>query len=153
MLRVNRTKQNLTQRIDFVPQTIPDNSAARIAANYEVQVNHDSSNDVLVVLKAKGKRSSSQQNTKLQQTEIPTDIDNYFTPPPKVLYPRHNLVNLLRVIQQEPSRVGLINQGHTCFMDAALQCLFYTTPFYNFVMTTDHPQRCMFYFIAFLPFL
>ena len=74
------------------------------------------------------------------------DAENYFTPPPEVLYPRQKLRQLLEWKTKDTSAVGLINQGHTCFMDASLQCLFFTPAFCQFILQSDHINNCLYLF-------
>lgn len=35
---------------------------------------------------------------------------------------------------------GLVNLGNACFMNSILQCLFYTPPLANYLLSTDHPH-------------
>jgi ubiquitin C-terminal hydrolase len=40
---------------------------------------------------------------------------------------------------------GLHNMGNTCFLNSTLQCLTYTAPLANYLMTDDHPQKCKYH--------
>ncbi|XP_075890757.1 ubiquitin carboxyl-terminal hydrolase 17-like protein 6 isoform X2 [Nelusetta ayraudi] len=37
---------------------------------------------------------------------------------------------------------GLKNMGNTCFLNSALQCLTYTAPFTNYMLTQEHSRTC-----------
>lgn len=37
---------------------------------------------------------------------------------------------------------GLVNLGNTCFLNATLQCLWYTAPWTNYLRSTRHSQKC-----------
>ena len=143
MTSVNKIKENQLRRLDFVPSTIPDDSQTHIAANYEVCSNSNDPNDTLIILKPKGtSKSAPKQQTQNTTQTIDGDPENYFTPPPKVLFPRSQLTDMLTWRRPEPPGSGLVNQGHTCFMDAALQCLYYTPPFANFITSYEH-RNCL----------
>uniref|UniRef100_UPI00403876B4 ubiquitin carboxyl-terminal hydrolase 17-like protein 6 n=1 Tax=Callospermophilus lateralis TaxID=76772 RepID=UPI00403876B4 len=45
---------------------------------------------------------------------------------------------------QRPSTAGagLQNMGNTCYVNAALQCLTYTAPLANYMLSQEHCQRC-----------
>lgn len=38
---------------------------------------------------------------------------------------------------------GLKNMGNTCFLNSALQCLTYTAPFTNYMLTQEHSRTCV----------
>ena len=140
-----RSTSRLISHIDFVHPSVPDDSRSQIASNYEAR---QSKNSSLIILKPKhnnGNRSSdTSKHNQLPGTPISEqDVENYFVPPPKVLYPRHRLQSLLEWGVLQTSRVGLINQGHTCFMDASLQCLYHTPPFTQFILKSDHSKQCL----------
>lgn len=37
---------------------------------------------------------------------------------------------------------GLVNDGNTCYLNSALQCLAYCPPFYHYVMERSHKRQC-----------
>ena len=39
---------------------------------------------------------------------------------------------------------GLVNRGNTCFVNAALQCLTYTPPLVNYLLSGHHSSECKF---------
>lgn len=39
---------------------------------------------------------------------------------------------------------GLQNMGNTCFLNSALQCLSYTPPLANYMLTREHSKTCKF---------
>lgn len=38
--------------------------------------------------------------------------------------------------------VGLINMGNTCFLNSTLQCLSYTPPLANYLLSHQHKEQC-----------
>jgi len=60
--------------------------------------------------------------------------------PQKVLFPAERLS--LRWSQAQRVGAGLQNMGNTCFLNAALQCLSYTPPLANYMLTREHSKTC-----------
>ncbi|CAL8283702.1 unnamed protein product [Merluccius merluccius] len=60
--------------------------------------------------------------------------------PQKVLFPPERLS--LRWSQVQRIGAGLQNMGNTCFLNAALQCLAYTPPLANYMLTREHSKTC-----------
>ena len=60
--------------------------------------------------------------------------------PKKVLYPPDKIT----LTWQRSQRVGpgLINMGNTCFLNATLQCLTYTPPLANYLLSHQHKTEC-----------
>ncbi|XP_039630945.1 ubiquitin carboxyl-terminal hydrolase 42 [Polypterus senegalus] len=60
--------------------------------------------------------------------------------PKLVLYPPEKVV--LKWKQVHRVGAGLDNIGNTCFLNAALQCLAYTAPLTNYLLSREHSRTC-----------
>ena len=60
--------------------------------------------------------------------------------PQKVLFSPERLN--LKWTQGHRIGAGLQNMGNTCFLNSALQCLTYTPPFANYMLTREHSKTC-----------
>lgn len=60
--------------------------------------------------------------------------------PQKVLFSPERLN--LKWTQVHRIGAGLQNMGNTCFLNSALQCLTYTPPFTNYMLTREHSKIC-----------
>ena len=145
IMRTQKVKDNLIAHIEFVRPTIPDDSNTFISTNYEV-VKRNTSKSNLMILKPKYKSNSSLSASSSDSVMSGQDVENFFTPPPKVLYPRSQLKSFLNWQTKESTYVGLINQGNTCFMNASLQCLFFTPAFSQYIMKSGHIDHCLLFF-------
>ncbi|KAM9097467.1 ubiquitin carboxyl-terminal hydrolase 42 isoform X1 [Sarcophilus harrisii] len=61
-------------------------------------------------------------------------------PPQKVLFPAEKIC--LKWQQSHRVGAGLQNLGNTCFVNAALQCLTYTPPLANYMLSHEHSKIC-----------
>nr|XP_044603251.1 ubiquitin carboxyl-terminal hydrolase 42 isoform X2 [Equus asinus] len=61
-------------------------------------------------------------------------------PPQKVLFPSEKIC--LKWQQTHRVGAGLQNLGNTCFANAALQCLTYTPPLANYMLSHEHSKTC-----------
>ncbi|KAF7663105.1 hypothetical protein LDENG_00219290, partial [Lucifuga dentata] len=60
--------------------------------------------------------------------------------PQKILFSPERLN--LKWTQAHRIGAGLQNMGNTCFLNSALQCLTYTAPFANYMLTREHSKTC-----------
>lgn len=64
--------------------------------------------------------------------------------PQAVLFPPERIT--LNWTQQLSVGAGLENVGNTCYLNSALQCLTYTPPFTNYMLSQEHSATCNFIF-------
>lgn len=71
----------------------------------------------------------------------PEDVKSDGIPKPKIV-----LFNpeKIRLEWQKCHRIGsgLINMGNTCFLNSTLQCLSYTPPLANYLLSHQHKEQC-----------
>lgn len=67
-------------------------------------------------------------------------VGDGITAPQKVLFPAEKIC----LKWQKTHRVGagLQNLGNTCFLNSALQCLTYTPPLANYMLSHEHSKTC-----------
>lgn len=126
----------ITERIEFKPAVRPDsylehlkNKYTPINANYKPMA---SSPTLLESDESCKSAKSHDANAKSHDDGIPS--------PKRVLYDPEK-------IQMKWSRVrgvgtGLANMGNTCFLNSVIQCLSYSSPLHNFLISGQHKTSC-----------
>ncbi|XP_061329988.1 ubiquitin carboxyl-terminal hydrolase 42-like [Pezoporus flaviventris] len=67
-------------------------------------------------------------------------VNDGIAPPRKILFPPEKIC----MDWQQPLNVGvgLWNLGNTCYLNATLQCLTYTPPLANYMLSLEHSKSC-----------
>ncbi|KAJ8038123.1 Ubiquitin carboxyl-terminal hydrolase 36 [Holothuria leucospilota] len=131
-LIVSSSKQVLLKKIEFHP------------AEQEISFCLQNLRSKYEPLNAQNNR---QDPPKLQMTDQrgsmsnPEDVKSDGIPKPKII-----LFNpeKIRLEWQKCHRIGsgLINMGNTCFLNSTLQCLSYTPPLANYLLSHQHKEQC-----------
>ena len=124
-----------THRVEFRPASKPDSYLESLKSRYkplnrlsmETDSKMEASEDPLTsVCLSSGQR----------ETQPPDDVPK----PKKVLFQVDRLE--MKWKQARSIGAGLYNMGNTCFLNSVLQCLLYTAPLYNYLMSDDHKREC-----------
>ncbi|XP_034050471.1 ubiquitin carboxyl-terminal hydrolase 42 isoform X2 [Thalassophryne amazonica] len=83
--------------------------------------------------------STSSSGDRPKEQVITASVDGIELPQ-KILFQPERLN--LKWAQVHRIGAGLQNMGNTCFLNSALQCLTYTPPFANYMLTRDHSKTC-----------
>lgn len=74
-------------------------------------------------------------------------VNDGIAPPQSILFPPEKICMDWRETQSVG--VGLYNLGNTCFLNATLQCLTYTPPLANYMLSLEHGQSCEYFLRVF----
>lgn len=67
-----------------------------------------------------------------------------FQPPKRYLFPMEKVDALIPWNKVQGIGSGLNNHGNTCFLNSVIQCLVYTPPLANYLLSKEHSKTCMF---------
>ncbi|XP_070579458.1 ubiquitin carboxyl-terminal hydrolase 36-like [Ptychodera flava] len=132
------SKQVLLHKIDFVPAKKSFSLNLDNLRSKYTPLNPSKKDAVKLQSKFEDKKQRENSMGKGSSNE---NVANDGIPLPKtVLFPSEKL----KVEWQKVYRVGsgLMNLGNTCFLNSTLQCLTYTPPLVNYLMSQQHSQSC-----------
>ncbi|XP_019853089.1 PREDICTED: ubiquitin carboxyl-terminal hydrolase 36-like [Amphimedon queenslandica] len=116
-------KRYFDNRVEFSPARHPDTHLESLKDKYQPINTLDNKMD----------STSDTPSTPLAvQSEIPK--------PKKVLFDPDCL--LMNWTESRPIGSGLSNMGNTCFLNSVLQCLSYTPPLVNYILSGHHKNKC-----------
>uniref|UniRef100_U3JDQ7 USP domain-containing protein n=1 Tax=Ficedula albicollis TaxID=59894 RepID=U3JDQ7_FICAL len=76
----------------------------------------------------------------LFKRRLPADIAEGMALPPRIVSPYEKIC--MDWQQRQRPGAGLFNLGNTCYVNVILQCLTYTPPLANYLLSSKHSQSC-----------
>ncbi|XP_015359589.1 ubiquitin carboxyl-terminal hydrolase 36 isoform X1 [Marmota marmota marmota] len=131
-LLASSAKKVLLQKIEFEPAS----------KSFSYQLESLKSKYLLLNPKTEGAsrpRSGDEAQARRQGSERPCGSDGV-PAPQKVLFPTERLS--LRWERVFRVGAGLHNLGNTCFLNSTIQCLTYTPPLANYLLSKEHARNC-----------
>ncbi len=124
-------QQFFTQSIEFRPASQPDSHIENLKLRY-TPLNKITLTPSDVPMETDSTTSNSNSKITPDSDVVPT--------PRKLLYNGDDLD--MRWKRVRSIGAGLSNMGNTCFLNSVLQCLAYTPPLVNFLLSGEHKQKC-----------
>ncbi|XP_015281686.1 PREDICTED: ubiquitin carboxyl-terminal hydrolase 42 [Gekko japonicus] len=84
--------------------------------------------------------NSSVPDKSKPSTQKDQSLGDGIAPPQKILFPAEKVC--LKWQKTHKVGAGLQNLGNTCFVNSALQCLTYTPPLANYMLSLEHSKNC-----------
>ena len=130
-------KQLILQRINFVPASSPDKYLEELKAKYKP----------LNVAKKKKKKSkpvrmlpTTKQQEETDSASSPKNDAASIFSPKVMLFNKEDLALTWKSVRGVGP--GLVNLGNTCFLNSVIQCLTYTPPLTNYLLSGEHKKKC-----------
>ncbi|XP_063266029.1 ubiquitin carboxyl-terminal hydrolase 36 isoform X1 [Prinia subflava] len=123
----------LQQRIEFVP-------ARRGLAGQLERLRDKYEHIAAEALGVTGSPPERPQNPRGHGRALPGAAGDGIPAPQKVLFPAQKLSMKWERVHRVGA--GLSNLGNTCFLNSALQCLTYTPPLTNYLLSREHGRTC-----------
>uniref|UniRef100_A0A4W3KHH0 Ubiquitin carboxyl-terminal hydrolase n=1 Tax=Callorhinchus milii TaxID=7868 RepID=A0A4W3KHH0_CALMI len=128
-------KKVLLQKIEFEPAT----------KGFSYQLENLKSKYVILNPKSDGATACQNADacsiaSKKQVHDLSGSPDDGIPPPQKVLFPMEKLS--LKWVRVYRVGAGLHNLGNTCFLNSTIQCLTYTPPLANYLLSKEHSKTC-----------
>ena len=76
----------------------------------------------------------------LFKCHLPADIPQGMALPPRIVSPPEKI--FMDWQQRQGPGAGLFNLGNSCYINVILQCLTYTPPLANYLLSSKHSQAC-----------
>uniref|UniRef100_A0A8C3MFE3 ubiquitinyl hydrolase 1 n=1 Tax=Geospiza parvula TaxID=87175 RepID=A0A8C3MFE3_GEOPR len=127
----------LQQRIEFVPAR---RGLAGQLGHLRDKYEHIGAEAVGRPLGVTGSLAERPQNPPGHGRAPPRAAGDGIPPPQKVLFPAQSLSMKWERVHRVGA--GLSNLGNTCFLNSALQCLTYTPPLTNYLLSREHGRTC-----------
>uniref|UniRef100_A0A8C5IQE1 ubiquitinyl hydrolase 1 n=1 Tax=Junco hyemalis TaxID=40217 RepID=A0A8C5IQE1_JUNHY len=127
----------LQQRIEFVPAR---RGLAGQLGHLRDKYEHIGAEPTGRPLGVAGGLAERPQNPPGHGHAPPRPAGDGIPPPQKVLFPAHSLSMKWERVHRVGA--GLSNLGNTCFLNSALQCLTYTPPLTNYLLSREHGRTC-----------
>ena len=123
-----------------MPASSPDNYLEELKAKYKP------------VNVAEGKKKKKKKKSaRMLPTTKPEDTDTASSPQDSetaIFSPKVTLFNKDELVLPWSSvrgvGPGLVNLGNTCFLNSVIQCLTYTPPLANYLLSGEHKKKCKF---------
>ncbi|XP_066056320.1 ubiquitin carboxyl-terminal hydrolase 36 isoform X2 [Chamaea fasciata] len=127
----------LQQRIEFVPAR---RGLAGQLEQLRDKYEHIGAEAVGRPLGIAGSLPERPQNPRGHSHALPGAAGDGIPAPQKVLFPAQKLSMKWERVHRVGA--GLSNLGNTCFLNSALQCLTYTPPLTNYLLSREHGRTC-----------